>query len=130
MEPEPNKAEKVERVCRVIETTNKGVCRICKDEADNPDFPSEDAFYRWRNESEDLKERYARAKSDQSELLVDEMLEIADDKEREPNCRRVSIDTRKWIASKLKPKKFGDKLELDHKGGIKIVAVTSEDEQL
>lgn len=81
-------------------------------------------------ESEELSQRYARAKNRQADLLADQVVEIADDKERDPNCRRISIDARKWTAGKLKPEKYGDKIELDHKGGIKIVAVTSEDERL
>lgn len=137
--------ERAERVCKIIESTTKGLTRICKDEKENPDFPCEASFYRWLNDSEDLRERYARAKSDQAERLVDEMLEIADDSDLdaiaddEGNKRlnsefvqrsKLRIDTRKWIASKLKPKKFGDKIELDHKGGIRIVAVTPEDERI
>jgi hypothetical protein len=26
------------------------------------------------------------------------------------------VETRKWIAAKLKPKKYGEKLDLDHSG--------------
>ena len=31
---------------------------------------------------------------------------------------RVEIDTRKWLASKFLPKRYGDKLELEHAGAI------------
>ena len=31
---------------------------------------------------------------------------------------RVEIDARKWIASKVLPKRYGDKLELEHGGAI------------
>lgn len=31
---------------------------------------------------------------------------------------RVEIDTRKWLASKVLPKRYGDKLELEHGGAI------------
>ena len=39
--------------------------------------------------------------------------------------QRLQIDTRKWILSKLLPKKYGDLLGLDHKGdGITLNVVT------
>ncbi len=34
---------------------------------------------------------------------------------------RLRIDTRKWLAGKLKPKKYGDRINLDHAGEIKTV---------
>jgi hypothetical protein len=44
--------------------------------------------------------------------MVEDMHAIADDETLDPNSRRIRVDTRKWIASKLKPKKYGDKIEL------------------
>ena len=39
--------------------------------------------------------------------------------------QRLQIDTRKWILSKLLPKKYGDLLGLDHKGdGLTLNVVT------
>jgi len=39
------------------------------------------------------------------------MLEIADDAEPEnAQVVRLRLDTRKWIASKFKPKRYGDKI--------------------
>ncbi|WP_334304933.1 hypothetical protein, partial [Mycoplasmopsis arginini] len=80
-------------------------------------------------------ELYTRAKEDSADTLSDEMLDIADeqcttvkhgegDSEREVEIvfdstavarNRLRVETRKWIASKLKPKKYGDKVELDAK---------------
>lgn len=34
--------------------------------------------------------------------------------------RKLQVDTRKWLASKLKPKKYGDKLEVDNKGQLTL----------
>lgn len=46
---------------------------------------------------------------------VNELLGIADT-EPDPQRARVQIDTRKWIMSKLMPKKFGDKIQAEHTG--------------
>jgi len=119
--------EIAQRVCDAIEDSSKGLQRICKAEEN---FPSSRQFHRWLVESEELRQRYARAKNMQADLLVEQVIEIADDEKRDPNCRRISIDARKWTAGKLTPEKYGDKIELDHKGGIRLIPVTSEDEQL
>jgi hypothetical protein len=33
---------------------------------------------------------------------------------------RLQIDARKWILSKLLPKKYGDKVEHEHSGGVTV----------
>jgi hypothetical protein len=75
------------------------------------------------NNNEELSKQYARAREEQAETFVDEILDIADYKKddtyldedgkeiinQEVIARsRLRVDARKWIASKLKPKKFGD----------------------
>jgi hypothetical protein len=70
--------------------------------------------------------QYTRAKEEQADLMCEEMLEIADDgtndtmitdfglKENKEwtNRSRLRVETRKWLASKLKPKKYGEKLDV------------------
>ena len=53
---------------------------------------------------------YARARRQQIEAWSDELLKIADDPRLEPNDRRVRLDTRKWLMSKLHPARYGDKV--------------------
>lgn len=93
--------------------------KICKDEK----MPSLVAVWKWLNNSEELVKQYTRAREEQAETLVDEMIDIADYKkddtyldengkeiiDQEVIARsRLRVDARKWVASKLKPKKFGD----------------------
>lgn len=93
--------------------------KICKDEK----MPSLVAVWKWLNNSEELVKQYTRAREEQAETLVDEMIDIADYKKddtyldengkeiinQEVIARsRLRVDARKWVASKLKPKKFGD----------------------
>jgi hypothetical protein len=52
--------------------------------------------------------RYSGAIRDQLEAWKDDLLTIADDERLEPNDRRIRIDTRKWLMSKLHPSKYGD----------------------
>ena len=93
--------------------------KICKDEK----MPSLVAVWKLLNNSEELVKQYTRAREEQAETLVDEMIDIADYKKddtyldengkeiinQEVIARsRLRVDARKWVASKLKPKKFGD----------------------
>ena len=93
--------------------------KICKDDK----MPSLVSVWRWLNESEALSKQYTRAREEQAETFVDEILDIADDNKddtyldennkliinQEVIARsRLRVDSRKWIASKLKPKRFGD----------------------
>jgi hypothetical protein len=55
---------------------------------------------------------YALARRQQIEAWSDELLEIADDNGLEPNDRRVRLDTRKWLMSKLHPQRYGDKVQV------------------
>lgn len=88
-------------------------------------------FYAYLASNQDAGNRYARAKHDGMEVLADEMLEIADDstsdiivddegRERtnaEVVARsRLRVDTRKWLLSKLAPKKYGERVDLTHAG--------------
>ena len=50
------------------------------------------------------------------ESLIEEILEIADGTPAEKGAvalARLRIDTRKWMMSKLAPKKYGDKLDVE-----------------
>jgi hypothetical protein len=72
--------------------------------------------------------QYARAKEMQMEAMAEEILALADDKSGDvtgelemPNGvavqrSRVQIDTRKWLMSKLAPKKYGDKISQEVTG--------------
>ena len=64
-------------------------------------------------------ERYARARDAQADKLFKECLEIADKATPENvSVARLQVDTRKWAAARLAPKKYGDRVEHDHKGGL------------
>lgn len=99
---------------------------ICREES----MPGLSTVFRWLEQDQGFREQYARARDIQADTFADEITEIADDGSNDWMERknaegenigwqvngehiqrsRVRIDTRKWIASKLKPKKYGDKL--------------------
>ncbi len=103
--------------------------RICADE----EYPSRQTVLRWLwGESEEANAwgfvaKYARAREAQGDLMDDKILEEAEVATPDTAAlARVRIDAYKWRASKLKPKVYGDKQQLEHSGpgGDAIQTVT------
>lgn len=84
---------------------------ICADE----DMPAKSTVFKWLSQNKDFADQYARAREEQAETLALEIVEIADgaafaDDSVVITARdRLRVDARKWVASKLKPKVYGDK---------------------
>lgn len=108
--------ELLEDICEQI-ASGKSLRRICSAEG----MPSASTVCTWLSEDASFAKRYARAREQQSDHFVDEMVEIADTAE-DAQKARLQIDTRKWIASKMRPKVYGDKLGLDHSGSVTVTA--------
>lgn len=97
-------------------------------------------LYRRMPADKDIAERYARAKEAALDAMADDILAIADDGKNDTytdddgNERtrsdviarsKLRVDARKWIMSKLAPKKWGDKItqELTGAEGAPLVPV-------
>lgn len=78
-------------------------------------MPDRSNVHKWLVEHEWFQDQYAKAKESQADTLADELIYIADTA-KDVNLARLRIDTRKWVASKLKPKKYGDKLDMTTNG--------------
>jgi len=82
---------------------------ICRDD----DMPAMSAVFRWLAANQSFKEQYAHAREAQADALADDILDIADTaKETNEAVRKAQlrIESRKWIAAKLKPKKYNDRV--------------------
>lgn len=95
-------------------------------------MPHQATIMAWLDGSRpEFSEQYARAREAQADKLAEEALQIADDgrsdtyldaegNERTDNeviqRSRLRVDTRKWLASKMAPKKYGDKVTQEHTG--------------
>jgi len=110
----------VNRILEAIATTTHSLKYLCDK---NKDFPSHQTVRRWIAEDrEGFRDKYARAKQEQADLLADEIIEIADETKvktvthERVNAARLRVDARKWIAAKLKPKTYGDKVDVTTDG--------------
>lgn len=96
------------------------------------DMPAGSTVWLWLSENKLFSEQYARAREAQADKLADEIIEIADDGRNDTYQgengeavnhdviarSRLRVDARKWYASKLAPKKYGDKVTQEHTGRI------------
>lgn len=79
-------------------------------------MPGVSTMFEWFAREPRFAEMYARAKSVQADMLAEQMLEIADDMADDPNSRRIRVDTRKWLAAKLRPRKYGEFQQMEITG--------------
>lgn len=74
---------------------------------------------RWLNEREDFRQSYAQARQTQADYYADSILEVIDNAAStrdEIERAKIKAEALKWIASKLKPRQYGDKLDLTSDG--------------
>jgi hypothetical protein len=112
-----------------------------------PGMPSAPTVQKWQVDREDFLLQYAHARSARADRMAEEIIEIADDGlndtyvDDQGNVKvaqdvvarsKLRVDARKWLASKMAPKKYGDKIETTLKGDaeapIKIDVTLSPDE--
>jgi len=82
--------------------------------------------YDWFAKSTQLADRYARAlamRADRKAERIDELAEACIAGDVEPNAARVAIDAHKWTASKLAPKKYGDRMQSDIDLAVTVTVV-------
>ena len=104
-----------DKICSRI-ADGESLRAICREK----DMPSQVSVFRWlkAEENEELRKQYTRAREDQADAIFDECIDIADSvaaPEDIPKAR-LMIDTRKWMAGKLRPKVYGDVSRLEHSG--------------
>jgi hypothetical protein len=71
-------------------------------------IPSRKYIYLWLNESAEFRDMYARAREQRADAMAHEVVFIADTEE-DPQRARNRMDARKWAASKMNPKVYGDR---------------------
>jgi hypothetical protein len=126
--------EKADAICARL-AQGESLNAICKDD----DMPAESTVRAWALDNVGgFSAKYARAREIGYEVHADKIIDLADE------CRigtkrttkvtgevetvegdmversRLQIDARKWMLSKMLPKKYGDKLDLNHGGEMTV----------
>ena len=88
----------------------------------DPGYPTWVSFHAMIDQDAELKMAYEKAVQDRADKLADEILQLSD--EQMPaglegamasawvQQKRMQVDARKWIASKLKPRTYGDRIDM------------------
>lgn len=83
-------------------------------------MPAGRYFFKWLRENTEFSKQYARACEERTEAMNEDIQHISDSvDEKNSNAiqkARLQVDTRKWIMAKMKPKKYGDKLDVTTDG--------------
>jgi hypothetical protein len=103
------KKEAQATICRRI-AEGEGVATMCRDKSAG--LPDQSTVWEWLANDASFAEMYARARETQADTLADQLLAVADRQDIDPARLRIMVDTRKWIAAKLKPRSYGDKLDV------------------
>lgn len=105
---------------------------VCRKE----EFPAMSTVFKWLREIPEFSQQYVKAKEESADALVEDMLDIADDGTNDwmeqkngddeiigwklngehVQRSKLRVDVRKWAASKLKAKKYGDKITQEVSG--------------
>ncbi len=120
--------QKAMKLCAYL-ADGMSLSRACK----MPGMPSSTTVLRWLADDThpQFRDQYACAREAQADLLAEQILEIADDGTNDTYAdddgnvhvdhdhiarSRLRVDARKWLASKMAPKKYGDKIQAEHTG--------------
>jgi len=101
--------EKADELCALIAEGNSAV-RACKQVG----VPLT-TFYNWQRERPDFLGQVTRARDDQADTFADQLCDIAEYDE-DVQRAKLKIDARKWVASRMKPKRWGDRQAIEHTG--------------
>ncbi|MBL4590012.1 MAG: terminase [Alphaproteobacteria bacterium] len=100
-------------------------------------MPAKTTVLRWMQDDDEglLRDQYARAREMQADHYAEEIIEISDESandtfidehgnERNNNeivaRSRLRVDSRKWLAGKLRPKVYGEKIVQEHTGNLTV----------
>lgn len=128
-------AELATAICNRL-ATGESLREICLSE----DMPDKSNVFRWLANNEEFRDQYNIARVVQADYYSEEIIEICDDGTNDWMARRsesekgagvntgwvlngehvqrsrLRVDTRKWVAARLNPKKYGDRLTNEHSG--------------
>jgi len=139
--PKSEKEGLITAILGEISTSTLGLRKICS----RPGYPTAKVFWAWLDADPSVRTRYEAAKRAQAELLTEEMQEIADDRDNDviPDGKggvmqnhvavaraKLRVDTRKVLAEKLAPKRFGNNAHIELEATHQFASVVELRERL
>ena len=115
--------ELADEICERL-SEGQSLRTVCSDDK----MPSRKTVFSWMRKHQEFLNQYTRAKQEAADALAEEILDISDDAEAAikgtaekkssamAQAYRLRVDTRKFIMAKMKPKKYGEKIDLTTNG--------------
>lgn len=122
-------SELAAQICEQL-ALGKSMRTVCEPD----DMPAISSVFKWFREHPEFSEQYAKAKEESADAMAEDLLHIADTpvmgeirtikpdgtveikQDEMLGHRRLQVDARKWLMAKMKPKKYGDKVDLTTNG--------------
>jgi hypothetical protein len=134
--PSPFTPALASELCARI-ASGRSLRSVCLD----ADMPGMTTVFRWMPDHPAFRQQYDEAIEARAQVMFDELVELADtpfegetvvetdDGRREVKRgdmlghRRLQVDTRKWILARMSPRKYGDKVGVEHSGTVSLEAL-------
>jgi hypothetical protein len=135
-------------VCARIASSSKSLMSVLAEPHEGNQLPGLTALMEWIGGDEQIANQYARAKAEQADFMGEEFIElhqkawvpvmvegvplIVDGKPiltvspASAAAVRLEADNKKWLMGKLRPKKYGERIEQVHSGSIGVAQVLNE----
>lgn len=127
-------------ICQRI-SNGESLRAVCRDK----DMPAMSTVMLWTHSRPEFSEQYRVARENLLEHWAEDILEISDDGEKDYTTigegtdaetervntehisrSRLRVDSRKWLLSKLAPKKYGDKQHIEHTGALTLEQLVAQ----
>jgi len=115
--------EIVSKICSEI-AEGKSLRAVCEIEG----MPDKSTVFVWLREHKEFQDQYARATEERTEALSEELMDLGDEavelaqtvdakaSSAVVQAVKLKADNIKWTMSKMKPKKYGDKIDMTTNG--------------
>jgi hypothetical protein len=116
---------KADQICERL-AKGEPLAVICRDDA----MPQYRTVYDWADANEAFAANIARAREDGHEAIGADCLTIADNANGDTQRDKLRVETRLKLLAKWSPKKYGDKLELEHSGELTVLDPVSRQAEI
>ena len=111
-----------DRICAELPYIDGGIEKLCQ----QPGMPTPSTVFLWLTKHQYFSDKYARARDTMAEVQAQRGINDALTA-KDAQLGRLRFDARKLLASKLAPKKYGEKVEVESSGSQTIRVVIGGD---
>lgn len=128
--PTYSEEQRIELINTICEEMAKG--RSLRSVLKDGGMPDRTTFFKWIDNNNDRVNQYVCACKARADVIFEDILDISDSQEGDIitledgkevvnhdviQRARLRVDSRKWILSKMQPKKYGERLDLSSDDG-------------